>query len=166
MIPHSALSVFLQSMQGQLGFSSGDVLLAVTTLSFDIAGLESFLPLAHLRRVASRAGEPESRPPTARTGSGRRLQRGDISFLQATPASWRLLLESGWAGAPDLTMLCGGEALPRALADRLLDKGKAIWNLYGPTETTIWSSAARVEAGDGRCRSGAPDLEDAAPRAR
>ncbi len=72
-----------------------------------------------------------------------------MTVLQATPATWRLLLAADWQGRPGLTMLCGGEAMPRALADRLVDKGDVLWNLYGPTETTVWSSAWRVEPGDG-----------------
>ncbi len=85
-----------------------------------------------------------------------RLNDPGITFLQATPATWRLLLEAGWQGQPTLKMLCGGEALPRALADRLLDKGAGLWNVYGPTETTIWSSACRVEAGETAISIGRP----------
>jgi len=85
-----------------------------------------------------------------------RLGDPGITFLQATPSTWRLLLEAGWQGKPTLTMLCGGEALPRALADRLNDKGAALWNLYGPTETTVWSSACRVEPGEAPISIGQP----------
>ena len=85
-----------------------------------------------------------------------RLNDPGITFLQATPATWRLLLEAGWQGQPTLKMLCGGEALPGALADRLLDKGAGLWNVYGPTETTIWSSACRVEAGETPISIGRP----------
>jgi hypothetical protein len=69
--------------------------------------------------------------------------------MQATPATWRLLLAARWAGSPQLTVLCGGEALPRELAQQLLARAKAVWNLYGPTETTIWSALEHVEAGEG-----------------
>ena len=79
-----------------------------------------------------------------------------MTFFQATPATWRLLLDAGWRGKPDLTMLCGGEALPRALANRLIDNGEVLWNLYGPTETTIWSSAWRVEPGESPVCVGRP----------
>src|SRR6185437_1477683 len=123
--------------------SEGDTLLAVTTLSFDIAALEIFLPLIVGARIAlvDRADAADGARLAERLGAP------GISFLQATPATWRLLLEAGWSGTAGLTMLCGGENLPRALADRLLDKGESLWNLYGPTETTIWSSAGRVEPG-------------------
>ena len=129
-----------------------DALLAVTTLSFDIAALEIFLPLIVGGRV-----ELIDRDVAA---DGARLagllDDPGITFLQATPATWRLLLEAGWQGNPTLTMLCGGEALPRTLADRLIDKGAALWNLYGPTETTVWSSACRVEAGETPISIGRP----------
>jgi acyl-coenzyme A synthetase/AMP-(fatty) acid ligase/acyl carrier protein len=75
--------------------------------------------------------------------------------MQATPATWRLLLEAGWPGFPGLRMLCGGEALPRKLADQLLERGE-LWNMYGPTETTIWSATSRVEAGEGPVTIGPP----------
>ena len=135
-------------------FRSGerDTLLAVTTLSFDIAALEIFLPLIVGGRV-----ELVDRDVAADGASlADRLDDPGITFLQATPATWRLLLEAGWRGKPTLTMLCGGEALPRALADRLIDKGAALWNLYGPTETTVWSSAWRVEAGEAPISIGQP----------
>ena len=69
-------------------------------------------------------------------------------MVQATPATWRMLLASGWTGDPKLKILCGGEALPRELADELLPRSQALWNLYGPTETTIWSSVHRVREHD------------------
>ena len=85
-----------------------------------------------------------------------RLRDSGATYLQATPATWRLLLDAGWHGAPNLTMLCGGEALPRDLANRLLGKGAALWNLYGSTETTVWSAAAPVRAEPGPVAVGRP----------
>ena len=76
--------------------------------------------------------------------------------LVTTPASWCLLLAAGWVGHPRLKLLCGGEALPRELAERLLPCGAELWNLYGPTETTIWSAAGRVLSGPGPVRLGGP----------
>ncbi len=151
-VTHGALANFLASMAGLLGVADRDVLLAVTTLSFDIAALEMYLPLTVGGRV-------EVLPREVAADGGRlaaRLGRDDVTMLQATPATWRLLLEGGWKGTPGLAILCGGEALPRALADRLLDKGRALWNLYGPTETTIWSSLAKVEPGDSPITIGRP----------
>ena len=76
--------------------------------------------------------------------------------MQATPATWRLLLAAGWRGNPDLKVLCGGEALPRDLAVALLGSVGQLWNMYGPTETTIWSTAARVENSSQRLPIGRP----------
>ena len=151
-ITHGALANLLQSMRRLLSINERDALLAVTTLSFDIAALEIFLPLIVGARVE--LIERDMAADGARLAD--RLNDPGITFLQATPATWRLLLEAGWQGQPTLTMLCGGEALPRALADRLLDKGAALWNVYGPTETTIWSSAWRVEAGETPISIGRP----------
>ena len=151
-VTHSALANLLQAMQRLLPIDSQETLLAVTTLSFDIAALEIFLPLIVGGRVE--LIDREEAADGARLAS--LTEDPGIAFLQATPATWRLLLEAGWQGNPTLTMLCGGEALPRSLADRLINKGAALWNLYGPTETTVWSSACRVEAGETPISIGRP----------
>ena len=151
-VPHGALTNFLQSFRQTLGIDASDVLLAVTTLSFDIAGLELWLPLIVGARIELAGRDQAADGVHLAT----RIADCGVTFLQATPATWRLLLETGWQGNDRLTMLCGGEALPRSLADRLLPKGKALWNLYGPTETTIWSSVWQVEPGDGPILIGRP----------
>ena len=151
-IEHSAIANFLHSMRQILGMTAGDSLMAVTTLSFDIAALELFLPLT----VGARLVVVGRDVATDGARLIERLTQDNITFFQATPATWRLLLEAGWKGTPSLTMLCGGEALPRDLADRLLPRGACLWNLYGPTETTIWSAAARVEAVTGPVPIGRP----------
>jgi amino acid adenylation domain-containing protein/non-ribosomal peptide synthase protein (TIGR01720 family) len=151
-VPHRAVVNFLDSMRARPGLTAGDTLLAVTTLSFDIAGLELFLPLTTGARVAladrDTAGDGALlRDALAATGA---------TAMQATPATWRMLLEAGWTGSPGLKALCGGEALPRELSERLLPRVGELWNLYGPTETTIWSTVERVEAGDGPVAIGRP----------
>ncbi len=151
-VTHGALTNFLCAMRTLFGMTGGDTLLAVTAVSFDIAGLEIYLPLIQGARVEV----VERDDAMDGVQLARRLRDSGATYLQATPATWRLLLDAGWHGAPNLTMLCGGEALPRDLANRLLDKGAALWNLYGPTETTIWSAAARVEAGDRPVTIGRP----------
>ena len=151
-VPHGALTNFLASFRQSLGIKPIDALLAVTTLSFDIAGLELFLPLVVGARIELATRDEAADGVHLAT----RIAAAGVTFLQATPATWRLLLETGWGGHPDLTMLCGGEALPRSLADRLLPKGKALWNLYGPTETTIWSAQWQVEPGEGPVLIGRP----------
>jgi amino acid adenylation domain-containing protein len=140
-IRHRNLVSFLSAMQQEPGLAPDDVLLAVTTLSFDIAGLELFLPLTVGARIVLATREQ------AVDGAQllHLLHQAGITVMQATPATWRLLLEAGWAGNRNLKVLCGGEALPRELAQQLLPRCREVWNMYGPTETTIWSSAFRVK---------------------
>ena len=141
-ITHRNLLNFLLSMQLRPGITEHDVLLAVTTVSFDIAGLELYLPLISGACVAIVSAED------ARDGDALalRLRAGDITMMQATPSTWSMLLACGWEGGPKLRVLCGGEALSGALASALLPRCGELWNLYGPTETTIWSSVCRVAA--------------------
>jgi amino acid adenylation domain-containing protein len=151
-ISHGALVNFLRSMQREPGLAADDVVAAVTTISFDIAGLELYLPWLVGARV-----ELVSREHAADGALlAQRLAESGATVLQATPATWRLLLEAGWQGDARLRALCGGEALSRELADALLPKVRELWNLYGPTETTIWSTAERVQPGRGAIGIGRP----------
>ncbi len=140
MLEHRSVVNFLLSMQREPGITAQDRFVAVTTLSFDIAGLEIHGPLTVGGTVvlAARA--------TALDGLrlAQLLERHEATLLQATPATWRLLLDSGWRGRPGMKMLCGGEGLPRELADKLIATGGELWNMYGPTETTIWSTVQRI----------------------
>jgi amino acid adenylation domain-containing protein len=151
-ISHRALVNCLTAMRREPGLLLHDILLAVTTLSFDIATLELFLPLTVGARVVVVPREVAA--DGARLGEA--LIDSGATVMQATPATWRLLLDAGWTGSPQLKILCGGEALPRDLADRLLERGASLWNLYGPTETTIWSAIHRVERGEGPVPIGRP----------
>jgi len=142
-VPHRALANFLEALRERSGLTSNDILLAITTLSFDIAALELFLPLIVGARVviASRTVASDGALLSAL------LRTSSATVMQATPATWQMLLDSGWRGRSDLKILCGGEALPGQLAARLLEQGAELWNLYGPTETTVWSAAYRVVSG-------------------
>ncbi len=139
-IPHQAVVNFLDSMRQEPGLTKRDILLSVTTLSFDIAGLELFLPLSVGGRVILVSREVSS--------DGRQLRehlaKSEATAMQATPITWRMLLEAGWQGNHQLKILCGGEALSRDLANELVERGASVWNLYGPTETTIWSAVSQV----------------------
>ncbi|MEL6748819.1 MAG: amino acid adenylation domain-containing protein, partial [Pseudomonadota bacterium] len=140
MIAHQSLVNFLCDMQQRTGIQAGDRLLAVTTLAFDIAGLELYLPLLSGATVQLASRD------AARDGKQLQtlLQSRAIRFMQATPATWKLLLESGWQPSETLTLLCGGEALEPELGHRLAAHKSRVLNLYGPTETTIWSSAHSI----------------------
>jgi amino acid adenylation domain-containing protein len=150
-VTHRNVVNLLCSMRETPGLRDRDRLLAVTTLSFDIAALELFLPLITGAQVILASRETTQDPRLLI----KLLNESKATVMQATPATWRLLLEIGWAGCPGLRMLCGGEALPRQLADELLQRG-VLWNMYGPTETTIWSAASRVEPGTGPVTIGPP----------
>ncbi len=151
-VPHRCVVNLLHSMAREPGMTSNDAVLAVTTLSFDIAVAELILPLFVGARIvlADRA--------TAIDGDRLRamVERERVTFLQATPATWRLLLGAGWPGDPALTALCGGEAMPRELVAQLMHHVGPLWNVYGPTETTVWSSLHRVERVEGPIPIGRP----------
>jgi thioesterase domain-containing protein/acyl carrier protein len=143
----------LLSMQEKPGLTSKDVLLAITTLTFDIATLELLLPMVVGARlvIASR----EDVADAARLA--KKLALSSITVMQATPAVWRLLVDAGWqGGAPFQKAFCGGEALSRKLANDLLNRGVSLWNLYGPTETTIWSTVHEVTSREGPVPIGQP----------
>jgi amino acid adenylation domain-containing protein len=151
-VSHGSLANLLGSMKSEPGLSSADVLAAVTTVSFDIAALELYLPLmvgARIELVAE---------TTAADGQAlsHLLVASGASVMQATPATWRMLLDAGWKAQKGFRALCGGEPLSRELADALLDAVDELWNLYGPTETTVWSTACRVERGSAAISIGRP----------
>ena len=151
-VTHRALVNFLSSMRSYPGLTQEDTLLAVTSISFDIAGLELWLPLlvgAKLvlaDREVSRDGEQLRQ----------RLVESGATVMQATPTTWRLLLEVGWQSQPGMRLLCGGEALPAELARSLCEQSAMLWNMYGPTETTIWSTLHQVGAVEGLVSIGRP----------
>ncbi|WP_311971676.1 amino acid adenylation domain-containing protein [Pseudomonas baltica] len=143
-VGQQALINFMLGMQDHLDFNPATRLLAVTTPSFDISVLELFLPLlaGGLSHIADY--------PSTRDGAllAELIEHHTINAMQATPATWQMLLDQA---APQslraVTALCGGDPLPQPLAERLLSRCADAWNLYGPTETTIWSSLARLQAG-------------------
>ncbi|MBD0339436.1 MAG: amino acid adenylation domain-containing protein, partial [Microcoleus sp. Co-bin12] len=147
-IYHQSLVNFLNSMREAPGLTESDILLAVTTICFDIAALEIYLPLMVGAKIVLASREVTANGELLLST----LQKCGVTVLQATPATWRLLLAAGWESSPQLKMLAGGEALPRELADRLLEKGGSLWNMYGPTETTVWSTTCHVNALETRHR--------------
>jgi amino acid adenylation domain-containing protein len=151
-IAHSGLVNFLYSMQKKPGVTASDKLLAVTTISFDISGLELFLPLICGAQVIIADSDAAK--------DGRLLldiiKTEGVTIMQATPYTWRIMLEAGWDSTTPIKVLCGGEALPKELADRILKQAESLWNVYGPTETTIWSTIKEIKAGDELITVGRP----------
>jgi amino acid adenylation domain-containing protein len=151
-IEHRAFVNFLLSMAREPGLTADDIMVAVTTLAFDISGLEIFLPLIMGARVviASRDVVLDGR------ALRQLLEASNATVMQATPITWRMILESGWQGCEQLKILCGGEAMPPDLARELIPRCSSLWNMYGPTETTIWSTVSRVSSTESRIPIGRP----------
>jgi amino acid adenylation domain-containing protein len=139
-VPHRAVLNFLASMAREPGLTEHDKVLAVTTLSFDIAVLELLLPLSVGAQVVLASAEQNTDGRALRA----LLEASQATLMQATPSTWRMLIDAGWRGAPGFKALIGGEALALDLARALLERVGGLWNMYGPTETTVWSTCWRV----------------------
>ena len=144
-VTHESVVNLLWAMRSQLASGPDDRWLFLTRLSFDIAGLEIYLPLLTGGSLEVVSSEVASDPVRLQQV----LAASRATTIQATPATWKMLVEAGWPGDPRLKALSGGEALPGRLADQLLERCGVLWNLYGPTETTIWSAVARVQPESG-----------------
>ena len=144
MIPHQALTNFLFSMGNQPGLHREDKLLAITTYAFDIAALELYLPLIK--------GAQCLICPNHKTKDleklKREIERLKPTIMQATPSTWTMLFQIGWKNEEKVKILCGGEALPESLKKDFIKTNSHGWNLFGPTETTIWSTIQSVKAGE------------------
>ncbi|WP_231510392.1 non-ribosomal peptide synthetase family protein [Fischerella sp. PCC 9605] len=151
-IEHCCVVNFLNSMRKQPGLTESDILLAVTTICFDIAGLELYLPLIVGAQIVLARREVTSHAEQL----SKLLAESGATVMQATPATWRLLLAAGWQGNKQLKILCGGEALTPGLANQLQELVNSVWNMYGPTETTIWSAVYKVEPENNRVPIGRP----------
>jgi amino acid adenylation domain-containing protein len=151
-VSHRAVVNLLNSMLSKTALNATDTMLAVTTLSFDIAATEIYLPLIAGGRVVIATREVAS--------DGIRLAKllasSGATVMQATPATWRMLIDAGWQGDSRLKVFSTGEALDRSLAGQLLERSGEVWNLYGPTETTIYSAAVRVTGDAGPVPIGPP----------
>jgi amino acid adenylation domain-containing protein len=152
LLTQRALSNVMESLRAEPGMSERDVVLAATTLSFDIAAVEILLPLTCGARtvVAPRQTQKDGAALAAL------IDRVRPTLIQQTPAGWRMLIEAGWRGSEGLTLISGGEALSRPLANQLLARGDRVFNLYGPSETTIYSVGDRVRRGDACVPIGLP----------
>jgi amino acid adenylation domain-containing protein len=151
-IEHRSVVNLMEAMRKRPGLNAGDVLVNVTTSAFDLSVPDLYLPLFCGARLVIM--------PRDVTLDGRRLdtalEEAGATFMQATPTTWAMLVESGWQGRPSLKIVCGGEALPRALANQLCGLGDSLWHMYGPTETTVWSSILPLVPGEGSPPIGGP----------
>lgn len=151
-IRHAALTNILLAVKDAIALTAADRFLAVTTISFDIAALELFMPLITGGRVVV-ARRPDTIDPLR---LARLIDSAQASIMQATPALWRGLVTAGWSGRSELKILCGGDVLSADLADALCARSAGLWNMYGPTETTIWSLIHRVVPGEDPVPIGRP----------
>ena len=149
---HHSVVNFMQSMKREPGITERDTLLAITTISFDIAALELFLPLTVGAKVVLLARQASRVPQSL----AKALEESSITIMQAAPTTWRLVVEAGWSGKRDLKALIGGEAFPQDLAQPLVERVSEVWNMYGPTETTIWSTICPVTSASASIPIGKP----------
>ena len=143
-LEHFSVVNFLASMAKQPGITPDDVMLAVTTISFDIAGLEMYLPILYGASIFVASQETSMNPDLLI----QKIEESKATILQATPVTFRMLNSAEWGGAKGLKILCGGEAMPKDLAYDLISKCGELWNMYGPTETTVWSTIEKVEVNE------------------
>ena len=152
MLEHGSVVNFLNSMKKKPGLIEDDVMLAITTISFDIHVLEIFLPLTVGAQVVIVAQEVAADGHLLLQA----LKSSHATIMQATPSTWRLLLAAGWQGSDGLKALCGGEAFPVDLAKGLIGCSDSVWNMYGPTETTVWSTCCKLTDHEGPLPLGGP----------
>jgi amino acid adenylation domain-containing protein len=151
-LTHRSITNFLQSMAINPGMNETTSLLAVTTLSFDIAVLEIFTPLLVGGSVFLASKEQTINGDSLKNI----IENKKINTMQATPSTWRLLLSSSWEASKDFKILCGGEPFPKDLAKTLLSQTENVWNMYGPTETTVWSTCKKLNINDKKILIGKP----------
>ncbi|MBQ1017583.1 amino acid adenylation domain-containing protein [Micromonospora sp. D93] len=151
-VTHGAVVNTLAAMRERPGLTSDGTMLAMASFAFDMSVPELFLPLvvgARMLLVGRDVGYDAPRLSALLAAEG-------VTLAQGTPATWRLLIESGWAGLPGLTAVCGGEAVSASLARQLADRVGALWNLYGPTEAAVWSTMERLDPDVTRLTIGRP----------
>ena len=151
-IRHRSVVNLISDMRERFGVGDGDVMANLTTAAFDLSVPDFYLPLCSGAKLVVVAREETL--DTALLAE--RLERCGATVVQATPTTWQLLLDTGWPGSSRMRIVCGGEALPRELANQLVTRGGALWHMYGPTETTVWSAIHKLEAGDGPTPIGGP----------
>lgn len=143
-IEHRHVVNFLTGVEAAVRLRPGHTLVAVASLAFDISGVDIYVPLTTGARVVLAPRDVAANPKALLA----LIERSGVTHMQATPSTWRMLVDAGWRGTRDLVIMCSGEALSQQLADQLLERAAEVWNLYGPTEATIWATMQRVTAGE------------------
>jgi len=143
-IEHGNLANLLDGIATVVPLALGDVVVAIAPLAFDISGFDLFATLSSGARTVIAPRETVVNPKALIA----LIERSGATHVQATPATWRMLLDAGWSGGAGMTLISTGEALPPRIAERLLERSERVWNLYGPTETTIWATFDRVLPGE------------------
>ncbi|MEO1558214.1 MAG: amino acid adenylation domain-containing protein, partial [Cyanobacteria bacterium J06632_19] len=151
-ITHGSVVNLLHSIATNPGLNAEDRSIAVTSISFDVSVPEIYGPLTVGGRVAIASREATKDPAQLME----LLAKQNATVMSATPATWRMLLEAGWRGSPNLRIISTGESLSRELADKLLEKCASLWNLYGPTEITVWATLYQVKPGEEAVSIGRP----------
>ncbi|HWJ51151.1 MAG TPA: amino acid adenylation domain-containing protein, partial [Solirubrobacteraceae bacterium] len=151
-VTHRSVANLIVHMRERPGLSERDVVANLTTPAFDLSVPDWYLPLTTGARLVI--------VPREATLDGVELAdwlaRSGATFVQATPTTWQVLIDASWTGSAALKIVCGGEALPRALAEELQSRCASLWHMYGPTETTVWSSIMELEPGEGPIPLGGP----------
>jgi amino acid adenylation domain-containing protein len=151
-VTHRSVANLVSYMREWPGLSEQDVVANLTTPAFDLSVPDWYLPLTTGARLVI--------VPREATLDGVELAdwlaRSRATFVQATPTTWQLLVDASWTGSAALKIVCGGEALSRALAEELQARCASLWHMYGPTETTVWSSVLKLEPGEGPPALGGP----------
>lgn len=151
-IEHGSLTALMATMAVVPGFAAGERMLGLTRISFDLSVPDLFLPFFAGGTLVLLDLDVAADP--VRLAAAFDTYRPDLA--QGTPSTWRALVEAGWQGRSDLRIVAGGEAVTRALADTLLPRCAALWNMYGPTEATVWATAGKVTPGEGPVPIGRP----------
>ncbi|MGN6268798.1 MAG: non-ribosomal peptide synthetase [Sphingomonas sp.] len=140
-IEHRSIVNVIESMCRRLGFRQGDTMLALSRLTFDMSVADIFLPLTAGGTIAMAPSGSVVDPALLAA----MIDESHCSLLEATPTTWQSLVSNGWAGRPGMKAISGGEPLARALADALLERGLRLWNGYGPTEASIYTTMDEVQ---------------------
>ncbi len=141
LIPHYAVVDHHLAIIKALDLNPNETIFSVASIAFDPSVQDFFMPLMIGAQVYIASEEEKTNGFELKAA----LEKVKPTLMQATPSSWRMLLMANWEGNEELTILCGGEGLSKELAQKLIARSNRLYNIYGPTETTIWSTLKLLE---------------------